>query len=284
MCTNPSYIVKYHSTLTGEIKQRFFRDKLSAYSFWRSSAHVYEEPIPISCGKCVECSKAISTEWAYRILDECKVHEFNCMIDLTYNDDHFPHDGVSRREMQLFVKSLRDKIKPVKIRFFGCGEYGKRFHRPHYHIIIFGWKPPDMTFFKLSSKGTPIYRSSFVEEIWKKGFSDVTDVTFEAGFYAAKYLNKILPPPPGLNPSFVQMSNRPGIGFACALTHDLENDKIYYRGNFCRIPRYYLKVAERSGFCLDKLKANRLNRAKISERKYSKLLLKNSLDIERLLC
>ncbi len=69
----------------------------------------------VKCGKCLECAKLYSIEWSFRIMDECSTHDQNCFITLTYNNENLPADGsVSRREVQLFMKSLRKKLKPLK--------------------------------------------------------------------------------------------------------------------------------------------------------------------------
>lgn len=219
------------------------------------------ELVTVSCGRCLECLKQKSVEWAFRILDECSVHTSNCFLTLTYNDENLPSDKcVSRREVQLFMKSLRQALYPLKVRFFACGEYGKRLLRPHYHIIIFGWFPSDAWFFQ-HKDGSDLYRSSLVESVWKKGFSTVGKVSYDTALYCAKYMNKFLYDVSGrykhIVAPFVQMSNRPGIGFDCVYKASLVTDRIWRNGRSCKIPRYYLKVMERDGVFLDDFKAMR---------------------------
>lgn len=220
----------------------------------------------VPCGKCLDCLRQKSFEWAFRILDECSVHSENAFITLTYSNDFLPSDkSVSRREVQLFIKRLRKYLQPLKIRFFACGEYGKRFGRPHYHLIIFGWYPNDVVFLKRDG-ATDLFRSKLIEKCWSKGFSSVGKVTFESAIYCAKYMNKFqfdkikrdtrLPAP--VRPPFVQMSNRPGIGFDCVYRADLVTDRIYRNGKSTKIPRYYLKVMERDGIYLDDFKQMRI--------------------------
>lgn len=226
-------------------------------------------PRMVSCGKCLECLRSISNEWAFRILDECSLYERNSFLTLTYNDCNLPSDmSVSKREHQLFMKSLRKALAPRKIRFFVSGEYGKKYMRPHYHYIIFGWYPEDAVYFKTDRKGVKLYRSAFLESIWRKGFSSVGFVTYDTALYAAKYLQKIqfVGDVPrrlidigdtydlvDIKPPFVLMSNRPGIGYGVIYQHTsaLSTNRIYKAGHFTKIPRYYLKVMERDGICLE---------------------------------
>ena len=216
----------------------------------------------VKCGKCLECAKLYSIEWSFRIMDECSLHSQNCFLTLTYNNENLPLDGsVSHREVQLFMKSLRKKLHPLKIRFFACGEYGKRLGRPHYHLIIFGWFPEDAYFFQYDGK-SELFRSPLLEEVWQKGFSSVGKVTTDTALYTAKYMNKYAyenfgGKESGKTPPFVQMSNRPGIGYGCVYNVDLLGDRLYRDGRSCKIPRYYLKVMDRDGVFLDDFKQRR---------------------------
>lgn len=100
--------------------------------------------IIVPCGKCIECCKAYSREWAIRCMREMQdCGNVGCFVTLTYAIT----DGKLHREhVQEFIKRLRRSIEPVKIRYFGCGEYGGKNDRPHYHINIFGWSPDDLRF------------------------------------------------------------------------------------------------------------------------------------------
>lgn len=215
-------------------------------------------PIEVACGKCLECLQQRANEWAHRIVDECNLHDKNCFITLTYNEDNKPVDGsVSRRELQLFMKRFRKAIGQDKIRFFACGEYGKKALRPHYHLIVFGWYPPDAIWWQRDKKGLDLFRSPILEKVWTKGFSSVGAVTVDSAKYCAKYLQKLQKLPPELTPPFTQMSLRPGIGFASIDPQILTTDRIYHAGKSCKVPRYYLKVLEREGHDLEYFKERR---------------------------
>lgn len=231
-------------------------------------------PVTVSCGKCLECQRQKSIEWSFRIMDECSVHEQNCFITLTYNEESLPDPPfVSRREVQLFMKRIRKEIAPLKIRFFACGEYGKKNQRPHYHAILFGYFPNDCWLWKIED-GIELYRSPMLEKCWTYGFSSVGKVTEKTALYCAKYMNKYAydngkqlrsayPDDPDcpffdkITPPFIQMSNRPGIGFDSVYKCDLNSDRIYRNGRWTKIPRYYLKVMERDGIYLDEFRERR---------------------------
>lgn len=241
------------------------------------------EVIEVSCGKCLECVRNKSMEWAYRIMHEASFYEQNCVLTLTYDNDHLPYPpSISRREVQLFMKRFRQEITPLKVRFFACGEYGKKFHRPHYHIIIFGYFPEDS--YDWSKDGKHYFRSPTIEKVWTFGYSLVDRVTFDTALYCAKYLSKYAwtyfprrfnADPEGdpdcpfnldMQAPFVQMSNRPGIGYDYVYRCDLKSDRVYCNGKSIKIPRYYLKVMERDGIYLDEFKEARQKRGEMVAR------------------
>lgn len=138
------------------------------------------ELIRIPCGRCIGCRLEYSRQWANRCLLELEYHKEACFVTLTYDDDHVPISRypdpatgealpcltLRKRDFQLFMKRFRKALGDVQIRFFAAGEYGRQTFRPHYHAIIFGWKPKDLIFYKQSEAGFMYYNSPFMDKIW----------------------------------------------------------------------------------------------------------------------
>jgi hypothetical protein len=95
-----------------------------------------------------------------------------------------PEDGsLDVSHFQIFMKRLRHRVKPLKIRFFHCGEYGDKTRRPHYHALIFGYK----VLFKKQKSGD-LFTSDMLAKCWGKGHCLVGDLTFESAAYVARYV------------------------------------------------------------------------------------------------
>lgn len=195
------------------------------------------EPIEIPCGQCIGCRLQRSSEWAMRCVHEASLHTDNCFITLTYSPEHLPPDGSLRKgDFQYFMRKLRKAIRPKKVRFYHCGEYGDNTNRPHYHAILFGYNFDDWVYLFDSPSGSPVYTSPTLEKIWQKGFVTIGEVTYESAAYVARYcMKKIngrqadqIDPETGLKhyerfndftgeivevlPEYSTMSRRPGIG------------------------------------------------------------------------
>lgn len=204
----------------------------------------------VNCGKCLECLKGQTTEWALRICLEAKQWQDNCCITLTYDNDHVNSDYLlCRKDIQLFIKSLRKALEPVKIRYFYSGEYGEKRGRPHFHVIFFNYKPDDLVF-AFRKHGHDYFRSPTIKQLWKRGEICVGHLDFETAFYCAKYLQKYAGCEKEVKP-FVGMSLKPGIGYK-AITDDMVKDgRLYYDGKVYPIPRYFQKVLEKKYGILD---------------------------------
>ncbi len=219
----------------------------------------YSYSINVPCGKCVECLTSKATEWSYRIVLESQCHTENCFLTLTYEKSPVQ---LIKRDFQLFMKKLRKYLskQDIQIRYFMCGEYGSQGKRPHFHCILFGWRPKDLEI--LSIKGTEIlYKSSLISKIWGHGFVSVGDVSAWSAKYCAKYLQKLNAVPKDWVQPYVCMSNRPGIGFYSIDEEQIQStDKIYVDGKYRSTPRYFYKVLEREGKfdLVDSLKTERL--------------------------
>lgn len=208
------------------------------------------KPMLVSCGRCPECQSLKSQEWAWRCVDEASLYSKNCFITLTYAVA--PLNGVVRRDVQLFLKLLRNRLKPLKLRYFGCGEYGKLHKRPHYHLLLFNYEPDDLQFYRMSPSGVPVYISQFFNDVWKLGYVYVErGVNFDNAKYSSLYMQKVLPMPADKNPPFRMMSRMPGIGVPAVLDKWGEYGVRYYNGKRVPLPRIYLTVLESRGIdCL----------------------------------
>lgn len=216
--------------------------------------------ISVDCGQCVDCRKKRATAWAYRVVLEAQLYEDNCMLSLTYNEDNLPPGGsLSLQDLQRFIKRLRKRLLPKKIRYFACGEYGEKGGRPHYHVIIFGWKPSDMYYYFTDKKGVDLYRSPLVEDLWKFGFSTVGEVNLDTAKYCAIYLQKT--PKVGQKKPFVTMSRRPGLGWENFDIKCLTSDKIYVDGKYITVPKYFLDKCDKEGVLTFPLRIKRFKSA-----------------------
>lgn len=221
------------------------------------------------CGKCFECQKAYSNEWAVRLYHEKKYHIFTFFLTLTYDDLHVPLDGqLRKKDIQDFILALK---KEVDFRYFLCGEYGGTTARPHYHVLIF---TDEIEPFGLFNPTVSKYASSaLVARLWPFGFHSVeTKVEFATLRYVAKYMQKAraVSLPSGFQKPFLLMSHKPYIGMreneliAWYLLRQAD-DKFYVDGIPYPIPNFYYQVLQRNCIKLDKIYSERrLSRSKES--------------------
>jgi len=119
---------------------------------------------------------------------EAQLHESNCFITLTYNDDKLPDLGsLRRKDLTSFWKKLRKARGPF--RYYACGEYGDNTKRAHYHACLFGIEFPDKV--ELQRKqDTVLYYSQQLTDIWGQGHTSIGALTFETAAYCARYVIK----------------------------------------------------------------------------------------------
>ncbi|AKI26943.1 replication protein VP4 [Microviridae Fen7895_21] len=107
---------------------------------------VNDEPVP--CGRCPNCLVRYVNGWVFRVNQELKVSDNAVWIRLSYDQYHVPRSPnglmtLDYEDVRKFFKRLR-RAHPVghrTIKYFLCGEYGSRFHRPHYHVFIMNVDP-----------------------------------------------------------------------------------------------------------------------------------------------
>ncbi len=208
--------------------------KEKKYSYRKPVDVDYNRSIVVPCGKCPNCKKTWRTQLAQRVRYELDRYNYNekCFLTLTVNETCinkvFPNGSLSHVYFQKFIKRLRryleyHKIPHKPIKYFMCGEYGADNGRPHFHVILFGWKPKDLKYAGTSYKGYKGYKSELLQSLWsdpdatkeqiKKfnndprnagilakhggkfkylpfGFIDVGDISEETAPYMAKYIMK----------------------------------------------------------------------------------------------
>lgn len=145
--------------------------------------------LTIPCGKCLGCLLERSKNWAMRCMHEKSLHEENCFITLTYNDDSLPPNGVEKEVFQRFMKRLRYRYDGKRFKYFAVGEYGTDFGRPHYHSLLFGLDFPDKKYWAMR-KGNKSFRSATLEDLWPFGNSEIGEANFQSAAYVARYLVK----------------------------------------------------------------------------------------------
>jgi len=268
-------------------------------SFKETDEH--DRQVSLPCGQCVGCRLERSRQWAMRCMHEAQLHENNCFITLTYNDENYPTNGsLAKDHFQKFLKRFRRAIAPAKIRYYMAGEYGTNFGRPHFHACIFGYDFHDKKLHQRTSSGSLIYTSKDLEKLWTYGYSSIGDVTFESAAYVARY---IMQKQTGkdvdknhytycdiqtgelikLLPEYNNMSLKPGIGADWYKKYKNDvypHDYVELRGQKIKPPKFYDKLfAKENPYEYDQILYNREKQAKLrpEEHSYERLLVKETV-------
>lgn len=196
-------------------------------------------------------------------MHQASLHSDNSFVTLTYDEDNLPdHGTLKKSHVQDFIKSLRQRIKPQKISYFLCGEYGDTTERPHYHIALFGYQFPDLALYS-SRDNIRCYTSELCDSVWKKGRSIIGTLTYQSAAYIARYTLKklngetadgfyqrldlttgeIIP----VEHEFMLCSTRPGIGkdwFKQYSDETFPCDFVVVDGKKHPVPVYYTRLAK----------------------------------------
>lgn len=183
----------------------------------------------IPCGKCLGCflekarDKAVQLSLE-KINPEYKSNE--CwFITLTYEDEYLPihtykneetgeqFSGASTelRDLQNWIKKIRDNHPDKNIRYMAAREYGSTSLRPHYHLIIFGLPLDQELFVKVgnNTNGDPLWTTPQLDnmeskdcwsvrrplgdrsaKMYRAGNVMIGEVTFQSISYVARYTIK----------------------------------------------------------------------------------------------
>lgn len=248
-------------------------------------------PFQLPCGKCIPCRLEYSRQWAIRCVHEAKMYEDNCFITLSYSDQNLLSPKLQYSDFQKFITNIRDtrrqlmldtelspnltqkeqrslfKRLPKNIKdrlnkkyhigYFVCGEYGPQTKRPHWHAIIFNWKPSDLEFRRTTPLGDKIYTSESLDSLWGLNDplqrpSEIGEVTQQSAGYCARYAAKKLVHGDDQEHDYHPISKKstnPAIGrtFLEHYYKDMFNygSVVLEDGTTASIPRYYLKWLQR---------------------------------------
>lgn len=198
--------------------------------------------VEVPCGQCGGCRLDRSRDWAIRCVHESMMHDQCCSLTLTYDKKNNP-GTVYHRDVQLFIKKLRKKYGKKKIRYYMCGEYGDRYNRPHYHLLLFGHEFSDAVVDSVTGSGYKLYKSVELDQLWKMGRCRIGNVTFESAAYIARYIFKKTLGPSAeekykeFDPEYTCMSRASGIG----RSFWMQNWKEIYRTDSVVINKIVLK-------------------------------------------
>lgn len=208
-----------------------------------------QEPalIKVPCGKCLGCRLDYSRTWADRMIYELDTYSgHGLFVTLTYDDEHVPpaydcdesgevfcdEEGnpllagytLKKKDLQDFFKRLRKYYSPRILRYFACGEYGRKpktglYPRPHYHAVIFGLALSDFSdrsCVGVNELGQCYYTSKLFQKFWPFGHVCLSEVSYMTCAYVSRYCSKKafseFDLPDFVLPEFTLMSRRPGIG------------------------------------------------------------------------
>lgn len=209
--------------------------------------------------------------WAVRAMHEAYCHEENSFLTLTYDPALVPSDyGLHHDHFQRFMKRLRKKLHPKKVRYLMCGEYGDKGDRPHYHCLLFGHDFREDRILWRDTK-YPLYRSPTLDQVWSNGYASIGAVNERTAQYVAGYITKKvrgdaleeINPVTGLKPyelfddqtglilrrapEYAKMSRSPGLGtgFYELFGEDIRRDDyVFLDGQRVRVPDYYDGLSE----------------------------------------
>jgi len=161
--------------------------------FKRTDKEYHIEPytgLAIPCGTCILCREEQARQQAVRIAHEATCHAQNSFLTLTYHPAFLPQYGsLQYDDLEKFWKRLRKHIGTL--RYYAVGEYGDRFHRPHYHACLFGH---DFTEGAVITQESPhrLWVNPMLTRCWGLGDVKIGALTFETARYTASYVTKKL--------------------------------------------------------------------------------------------
>lgn len=149
--------------------------------------------IPRLCHRCWQCRRDRVNDWVGRCIAEWKTCGYCAVVTLTYGKsdrydgaDHVNAHALFYSDVQKYLKRLRNETEG-RVRFFCCGEYGEKYGRAHWHLILFfeNRLPPN-----LRVRERYIHEGADGRMLWPHGWSYWDRPSEQAIRYVAKYVLK----------------------------------------------------------------------------------------------
>lgn len=164
----------------------------------------------VPCGQCMNCRINRKRSWIGRLFLEMKYASAeSSFVTLTYDEQSVPSRGDQKilvpGDLQGAINRIRARSGVGKVRYFGVGEYGDDFLRPHFHIMLFG--VPAETWQKR------------LHTTWREGIShvypaDTGNVHYICGYTTKKMTSEKDDRLEGRPPEFSRMSKNPPLAAA----------------------------------------------------------------------
>lgn len=212
------------------------------------------------CRKCLPCRLNIAREKAVRAYHESRMHEDSIFLTLTYDDDHLQSPRLMYPDFQAFMKRLREKVNRgldkdhpsfKKIPVMVTGEYGDKTKRPHWHALIFNYRPNDLVHHYTTDYGDRVWTSTELTALWGNGHCEFGNITMDSASYVARYAAKKLTHGKDQEHDYHPIhktSSRNAIGRSWIeryFKHTFENGFVVLpNGEKSKIPRYYVDWAK----------------------------------------
>lgn len=204
----------------------------------------------LPCGKCIFCLNEKRESWTFRIQKEYFKAFSAYFFTLTYRDENLSYGlndaTLVKNDLKRFLVDLKrynkrmvlgqlkrlnrvlDETKMYKIKYFGVGEYGDQFNRPHYHVIVFN-----------------LYGNvlKHIEKLWPHGFAQIDICKGGHMHYATGYVLKNMDKvEKGRQKSFLLASKSLGDIYFNNKCYHVDNmiSKVKLNGFIQKLPRYYM--------------------------------------------
>lgn len=159
--------------------------------------YLKDQGIYVPCGKCPNCRARSRYDLSTRIYLETAFAGSAFFVTLTYDEDNLPRTKEGKLcfdkvQVQDFMKRIRRRLEPTRLRFFltcefGDGkdaskylkQYGQEYGRSHYHAI-----------FICDTKRTLREMRDYVQAAWPFGYCSVSTCSMARIQYATQYALK----------------------------------------------------------------------------------------------